>query len=291
LVRDTILHDLERIRRRLRLTGVAPFVERLVAQHYRREERAGRGDPALASEFQRRREVNVERLGRVNRLIAQSPRVAQIYRSLGVSGERMSTLPFTLKHIDRLRPRSLSSPPETVTFGTLNGCASPTKGSETIRAALRALRAAGAEGTFRLRVFGYVHEDVREELTRFEGVRLHGLYGVRNLDGLLDDVDVGLMPSMWEEAFGYSGLEMIAKGIPLIANPLGGIVEYVREEETGWLNRACSGEGLAELMLRLVRDPQRVLDMHRRVVARHDELVLPFERHFQSIEEIYRELT
>jgi glycosyltransferase involved in cell wall biosynthesis len=96
---------------------------------------------------------------------------------------------------------------------------------------------------------------------------------------------------MWEEAFGYTGLEMIAKGIPLIANPLGGIVEYAQEGRTAWLNPSCSGEGLADLMLALVRQPSRVLEMHRTVTAARAELITPMARHVDAIDQVYRELS
>jgi glycosyltransferase involved in cell wall biosynthesis len=110
------------------------------------------------------------------------------------------------------------------------------------------------------------------------------------LDALLDGVDVGLMPSIWEEAFGYAGVELLAKGIPLIANPLGGIVEYAREGETAWLNHPCTGEGLAEVMLRLIEEPDRIVELHRQVVALRSELVTPMETHVENIERLYREI-
>ena len=47
------------------------------------------------------------------------------------------------------------------------------------------------------------------------------------LDAILDEVDVGLMPSVWEEAYGYAGVEFLAKGIPVIANAIGGMPDYV----------------------------------------------------------------
>lgn len=247
-------------------------------------------DPALAAAFRRRRDVNVERLGRVGRLVAQSPRVAEIYRTLGVPAERMSTLPFTLAHVERLRPRTIGAPPDPITFATINGCASPSKGSETIRDTLRALRRAGAEGRFRLVVLGQVHDAVAAELAGFERVELRGLYEPDQLDTLLDTVDVGLMPSMWEEALGYTGLEMIAKGIPLIANPLGGIPEYARAGETAWLNEDLTGEGLARLMLHLVDRPEQVVEMNRRVLAARAEVVKPMAHHVDAIEGMYREL-
>jgi glycosyltransferase involved in cell wall biosynthesis len=246
--------------------------------------------PAEAAAFQRRREVNVERLSRVGRLIAQSPRVAEIYRHLGVTGDRMIVLPAPARHIEGLRPRRLQSPPAPVTFATINGCASPSKGSHTVLTALRTLRAAGLEGSFRLEVFGWVDSAVREELVRYEGVEVRGLYERDELDGLLDRVDVGLMPSMWEEAYGYTGLEMVAKGIPLIANPLGGIVQYAREGTTAWLNRSCSGEELAELMKQVIREPELVVDMHHRVLATRDDLITPWNEHVQALGDVYGQL-
>jgi glycosyltransferase involved in cell wall biosynthesis len=244
----------------------------------------------LAAAFQRRRDVNVARLGRVGRLIAQSPRLAEIYRTLGVSDEHMVVLPAPARHIEHLRPRRLESAPAPITFATLNGFASPSKGSRLLLAALHTLRAAGLEGRFRLRALGHVDDGVRAELLDYEGVELHGLYPREELDTLLEDVDVGIVPSMWEEAYCYTGLELIAKGIPLIANPLGGIVEYAHEGRTGWLNSSCSADGLAELMARLVGEPEAVVEMHASVVAARDELITPWKEHVDRLDGTYREV-
>jgi glycosyltransferase involved in cell wall biosynthesis len=292
LIRDTLLYEIARARRKLRVHRLAsPALEEHVIERYRPPAGPGLPNPALASAFQRRRDLNVNRLGRVGRLIAQSPRVAEIYRELGVADARMTTLPFTLSHIEGLRPRAMPAPPSPVTFGTLNGCASVTKGAHVVRDALRTLRAAGAEGTFRLRVFGYVLPEVMDELLGFDGVEVAGLYPRAELSALLDGVDVGVIPSVWEEALGYTGLEMVAQGVPMIANPLGGIVEYAREGETAWLNQSSSGSGLAELMLRLIREPRLVLEMHGRVVGARDRILGSWTQHVDAIEDACRELS
>jgi glycosyltransferase involved in cell wall biosynthesis len=249
-----------------------------------------RPEPGLAGGFQQRRDVNVERLGRVDRLIAQSPRIAEIYRSLGVSGERMSVVPAFAGHIERLRPRRFESTPTMPTFVTLGGCASQTKGSRLVAEALEALRAAGAEGRFRLRVLGHVDPAVAELLEGFRRVEPDGLYGREQLDAILEDADVGLMPSVWEEALGYTGLEMLAKGIPVIANPLGGIAEYVRDGETGWVNVSCTGRGLAEIMLGLIDDPEQIVSTHRSTVAAWPAMAIPWTAHVDAVEGVYREL-
>lgn len=244
-----------------------------------------RPEPRLAGAYQRRRDLNVERLSRVDRLVPQSRRVGAIYAERGVAPERMAYAPFTLAHIERLRPRPREAAPSPVTFVTLGGCASRTKGSLVVRDAVRRLEPGG----FRLVVHGGVDDEVRDELERHPAVELAGKYEPHELDGLLDAADVGIVPSAWEEALGYVGLEMLAKGLPLIANPLGGIVEYARDGETGWLNASCTGEGLAELMAGLIAEPERVLEMHRRVVAARDSLITPMAVHLDAIESIYAE--
>lgn len=292
-VEDTLRYEIPRWRRRLRghrwPVRYDRLAERVSEWSLRTVDReTPPQDHASPAAYQRRREVNVERLGRVGRLVAQTPRVAEIYRARGVSAERMTTFPFTLAHIERLRPRSLREPPATLTFTTLGGCASRTKGAHVITGALRVLREAGLEGRFRLLIHGGVHADVRTELESYPDAELPEMYPPERLDSMLDEVDVGVMPSIWEEALGYTGLEMIAKGIPLIANPLGGIVEYALEGETGWLNTSCSGEGLAEIMARLIADPRQVVEMHERVLAARDRLVPSMDAHLDAIYESYR---
>lgn len=271
---------------------VGPVIKR-VSRHATRPQRA-RVPPLdnkrLAEAFQRRREVNVERLGRVDCLIAQSPRVGEIYRTLGVPAERMTDLPFTLEHIERLRVRSFDRPPERVMFASLNSGSHPSKGSMTIIAALRQLRAAGLEGRFGLRWLGWVNPDLRPELDSYEGVELTGDYGTDELDDLLGDVDVGLVPSIWEEAFAYAGLELVAKGIPIIANPIGGIVEYARAGQTAWLNESRGADELARLMQQLIVEPQQIVDMHQRLMTVRDELVTPIASHIEAIDEICGDL-
>jgi glycosyltransferase involved in cell wall biosynthesis len=302
-VADTLHFEIERWRRRLHIGRVLNRLVfgRVSARVFDRGMRTvAREDPpqdqlqdaaAAAAAFQRRRDVNVARLGRADRLVAQSPRVAEMYTARGVDGRNMTVAPFTLAHIERLRPRTSPVSPSRLTFATLGGCASVSKGQDVVAGALSALRERGLEGRFSLRVLGGVHHDVRPALEAYDGVELTGLYERQELDSLLEDVDVGIMPSIWEEAFGYSGIEMLAKGIPLIANPLGGIVEYAREGETAWLNRSCSGEGLAELMSGLIADPGRVSDMSARVRASRDRLVTPMADHVSAIEELYQPLS
>src|SRR5438105_2003467 len=55
-----------------------------------------------AAEYQRRRDVNLERLGSVDALLAMSSRVAEISAALGVDPRALRTVHLTLAHMDGL---------------------------------------------------------------------------------------------------------------------------------------------------------------------------------------------
>jgi glycosyltransferase involved in cell wall biosynthesis len=139
-------------------------------------------------------------------------------------------------------------------------------------------------------VLGPVNYRFAAAVEELETVESRGLYNTEHLDSLLEDVDVGIVPSVWEEAYGYVGIEFLAKGMPVIGNAIGGIVEYTRDGETGWLNRSCSAEELARIMLGVIADPAQVVELNTRIREARDDIVLPHARHADEMEEIYREL-
>jgi glycosyltransferase involved in cell wall biosynthesis len=101
---------------------------------------------------------------------------------------------------------------------------------------------------------------------------------------------VGIIPSIWEEAYGYVGPEFLAKGIPLIANAIGGVVEYTREGETGWLNRSLSAPELARIMLDVVEHPDQVVELNAKIRAARGTIVKPLGHHADEMDAIYGQL-
>jgi glycosyltransferase involved in cell wall biosynthesis len=244
--------------------------------------------PAAPEAYQRRREINVERLNRVDLLIAMSSRVAEIYALLGVAAERLRTVQLTLGHIEELTPRAIEGR-RPVVFGTLNALSAEPKGARILVEAAR--RAAEEEpGGFRLVVHGHVANHLRAEAEAVDAIELRGPYWANQVDTLLDEIDVGLVPSVWEEAYGYVGLEFLAKGIPVIANAIGGMTDYTRDGETGWLNRSLTAEELARIMLDIVRRPERVTERNAWIRANLDSIVKTVARHADEMDAIYGEL-
>jgi len=78
-----------------------------------------------------------------------------------------------------------------------------------------------------------------------------------NLDPELAGSDLMLHPSL-DEPFGFSVLEGMRAGLPVVASRVGGIPEVVEENVTAILVKAGSPEELAEAVLKILENPTRM---------------------------------
>lgn len=74
------------------------------------------------------------------------------------------------------------------------------------------------------------------------------------MDGTLASADILCQVSRWEEAFGWSIVEAMAHGKPVIASRAGGIPEIVSDRRNGYLVDRGDVPCIAERILRLARD-------------------------------------
>ncbi|HEX8206286.1 MAG TPA: glycosyltransferase [Solirubrobacteraceae bacterium] len=246
--------------------------------------------PASVAAYDRRRAVNVERLGDFDLLLPVSQRAADIYAGFGVATERMRTLTITAEHLEGLRPRRPWQPSDPVVFATLNGASSRQKGANLLVDALGALDRVGLSGRYRLKVYGRVAPDVERPLHDHPDVDVMGDYTSDQLDAILEGADVGVMPSVWEELYPIVALEFMAKGIPLVTSPLGGVTAYIREGEAGWLNQSATGEELSRIVESIVERPEQIARLAETVRSRREQLIKPMAAHVREVDDIYREL-
>lgn len=75
---------------------------------------------------------------------------------------------------------------------------------------------------------------------------------------------VQVVPSRWEEPFGLVAAEAMMRGTAVIATRLGGLIEQVREEETGLLVAPGDVDGLAAALRRILSDRALAEDMGAR---------------------------
>lgn len=90
---------------------------------------------------------------------------------------------------------------------------------------------------------------------RFLGQRL-------DVHRVLGGLDACLHPAR-EEGLGIAVLEAMAAGLPTIAARVGGIPEFVRDGETGWLTEPADVDGIAEAMKSVLKDRVRAAEVAR----------------------------
>ena len=116
-------------------------------------------------------------------------------------------------------------------------------------------------------------------------VRFMGGFDHREIGRVLERIDVLVVPSLWEEAYGLSVDEAKAAGIPVLASRIGGIPEHLVEGKEGFLFTPGSADELERLVRRLAGRPDRV----RALRPTGDDVVTLFEQG-EDVEAVYRTL-
>ena len=80
----------------------------------------------------------------------------------------------------------------------------------------------------------------------------------RQSESLLANSDLLVMPSLWPEPFGLSGLEAGAHGVPVVAFAVGGIPEWLADDVNGYLapGNPPTAAGLSAAIVRALHDPE-----------------------------------
>lgn len=108
---------------------------------------------------------------------------------------------------------------------------------------------------------GPLGTSLREQLELYAAgdPRVRFLEGVdrSRLPELLARHDLLVCPSLWEN-WPTVVLEAFATNRPLLATPVGGLVEMARTENAGWLSRGTDAFSIAEAAEKLVREPGAV---------------------------------
>ena len=87
-------------------------------------------------------------------------------------------------------------------------------------------------------------------------IRRLGSVSHQSMPGILADLDVLIVPSIWIENAPFIIREAFAAGVPVIASDLGGMREMVRHEIDGLLFRPGDAAALADAIRRLLNEPE-----------------------------------
>jgi len=131
----------------------------------------------------------------------------------------------------------------------------PTKGIERIFAALKA---SGRED-LELLIAGRGLPDYEQALKQETSGLKVSFLGYQAASDFLREIDILVVPSIWNEPMGRVVVEAAAFGVPVIGANRGGIPELIRNGVTGWIFEPDSTEGLAGILSSLT--PTEILRM------------------------------
>lgn len=95
----------------------------------------------------------------------------------------------------------------------------------------------------------------------------------RDIPGIMAELDVLVLATTTQEAFGRVIIEAQASGVPVVATSVGGVVDIIEHEKSGLLVAPADPQGMAEAVIRIYQDPA-----HAQIMA---------ERAYQKVKEKY----
>lgn len=127
---------------------------------------------------------------------------------------------------------------------------------------LRAWQEAEKDPTFKAELDvigdGTLMKRIREEVGVHERIRFHGRLPNEKVMRLVSEATALVFPSKCMENAPGAILEALSLGVPVLASEVGGVPEFVKENQSGWLVPAGDVDALARGLRRAATHPKEV---------------------------------
>jgi glycosyltransferase involved in cell wall biosynthesis len=133
------------------------------------------------------------------------------------------------------------------------------------------------------------HVDWYAEGVSTECIRFGGGYKLEQLDTIAASTDFSITPSLWLETQAYTGVEMLARGVPLVCSTRAGVSEWVVNGTTGILFDPSNPEEFVNLLESLITDRGKVTLMRDLTMKRATE-IKTHQQHLREIAALYDEV-
>ena len=176
-----------------------------------------------------------------------------------------------------------------IRFGYI-GAFIPSKGVHILLDAFNSIKSQNVElrihGTFLPYHSGYEnYPEYLKSLSRKDNILWFGEYSNKDIAGILSEIDVLVVPSIWYENSPLTINEAFMAGVPVLASNIGGMTELVQDGENGLLFQVGDCEGMAEKMQMIIDNPGLIEGFRKNIKP-----VTSMESHALKLKAIYCEL-
>ncbi len=203
----------------------------------------------------------------------------------GFDARTAITLPYFCPVKPRAEPRPLPDVPRILFLGRIR----PIKGYDVF------IRALGLSPQVQGLMVGDLTpktERLVSDLARAAGCQdrltLRGWAERGEIATLFDSTGVFTFPSVWPETLGIVGLEAMAAGVPVVASDVGGVRQWLRHGENGYLVPPKDPAALADATRRLLESPALMRRMGEAGIETVRNGFLP-EQHLARLIAVYHE--
>ena len=241
--------------------------------------------PSYAAYYYRRARWVIANASRFSAVVAPCADAQARFSRAGFDPAKISVIPYFCPVVPRQEPRPL---PETHTI-TYVGRLARNKGHDVFLDALGEL-----PSTVHGRMIGNFNDASRaatmeraEALGCADRIELHPWAGPDEIMRMLDDTSALVFPSLWPETLGIVGLEAFSRGVPVVASAIGGVPEWLREGENGYMVTPGSSREISEAVVKLISDADRLEAFGRTALTTISDKFLP-GMHVSKLMSVYR---
>jgi glycosyltransferase involved in cell wall biosynthesis len=230
--------------------------------------------PADSRDYSARRRQAVEILKRIDVLHCISRHQAGVFQEICGVLPNIRVLPLMPPTIEKLKPvPRIKGEKRSVSFVALN-VNGAYKGAKLLERAFRKL--AGSRADYELHVYGNSIPG-----PEIPSVFYHGRYKGSELDQIAARADFCIIPSVWDETLGFVGLEMLARGVPLIVSARAGVSDFIRDGQNGFIFEPESPDLLRAAIEKALAQPVAT-QLNRTSLG--GPALIPFQEHINEMD-------
>jgi glycosyltransferase involved in cell wall biosynthesis len=210
--------------------------------------------PRNSRNYSARRREAIEFLKRVDVLHCISQRQAGVFQEICGELTNLRVVPLVPPTIEQLIsvPRSKNENKK-LSFVALN-VNGAYKGAKLLEKTFQSLAQTG--GDYELHVYGNAAPG-----PQIQSVFYHGRYKSSDLDQIAAAADFCIVPSVWDETLCFVGMEMLARGVPLLASSRAGVSEFIVAGRNGLVFDPGQEASLHNTILEILRAPKNFAHM------------------------------